>query len=137
MKKKLYDLLSFLQKEGIEINNKTILLVRFLIEQKEKNILEKTYLIDDILKVVCDYFNMSVDSLRAKTRKREIVQARQLAMYFSKNMTKSSLASIGFQIGKKDHATVLHSCKTVNNLIETDKKFRKIVNDIEKKLNNF
>jgi len=48
------------------------------------------------------------------------VQARQVAMYFSKNLTKSSLATIGSQIGGKDHATVLHACKTVNNLVETD-----------------
>jgi chromosomal replication initiator protein len=90
--------------------------------------------IEYISKVVCDYFNISVDSLQAKTRKREIVQARQLTMYFSKNMTKYSLASIGAQIGNKDHATVLHACKTVNNLKETDKNFRVYVDDIEKKL---
>jgi chromosomal replication initiator protein len=90
--------------------------------------------IDYISKVVCDYFNMPVDSLQAKTRKREVVQARQLAMYFSKNMTKSSLASIGSQIGNKDHATVLHACKTVNNLRETDKNFKFCVDEIEKKL---
>ena len=55
-------------------------------------------------------------------------------MYFSKNLTKSSLASIGAQIGGKDHATVLHACKTVNNLIETDKSFRMQIEEIEKKL---
>ncbi len=72
--------------------------------------------------------------LQSKTRKREIVQARQVAMFFSKSMTKSSLATIGSQIGGKDHATVLHACKTVNNLIETDKRFRLQVDEIEKKL---
>ncbi len=90
--------------------------------------------IEYISKVVCDYFNISVDSMQAKTRKREIVQARQLTMYFSKNMTKFSLASIGAQVGNKDHATVLHACKTVNNLKETDKNFRIYVEEIEKKL---
>jgi chromosomal replication initiator protein len=55
-------------------------------------------------------------------------------MYFSKNLTKYSLASIGSQIGNKDHATVLHACKTVNNLKDTDKNFRQYVEDIEKKL---
>ncbi len=90
--------------------------------------------IEYISKVVCDYFNIPVDSLQAKTRKREIVQARQITMYFSKNMTKYSLASIGAQVGNKDHATVLHACKTVNNLKETDKNFRVYVDDIEKKL---
>jgi len=90
--------------------------------------------IDYIQKIVCDYFNMPVDSLHSKTRKREVVQARQIAMFFSKNLTKSSLASIGSQIGHKDHATVLHACKTVNNLIDTDKQFKYDIDEIEKRL---
>ena len=55
-------------------------------------------------------------------------------MYFAKRMTKASLASIGSQIGNRDHATVLHACKTVDNLNETDKQFRKYVDDLTKKL---
>jgi chromosomal replication initiator protein len=55
-------------------------------------------------------------------------------MYFSKSLTKYSLASIGSQIGNKDHATVLHACKTVTNLKDTDKNFRQFVEEIEKKL---
>jgi chromosomal replication initiator protein len=77
---------------------------------------------------------MPVELLKSRTRRREIVQARQLAMYFSKQFTKSSLATIGAQCGNKDHATVLHACKTVNNLSETDKRFKKYVEEIEKKL---
>ena len=90
--------------------------------------------IDYIQKIVCDYFEIQVELMKSKTRKREIVQARQLAMYFSKILTKSSLAKIGLHCGNKDHATVLHACKTINNLIETDKQFRGYVNDLEKKL---
>lgn len=90
--------------------------------------------IDYIQKVVCDYFSMPIDLINSKTRKREIVQARQLAMYFSKKHTKSSLATIGLHCGNKDHATVLHACRTVNNLLETDKQFRVYVEDIDKKL---
>lgn len=90
--------------------------------------------IDYIQKVVCNYFSLPVDVLSSKTRKREIVQARQIAMYFAKNMTKASLASIGSAIGGKDHATVLHACKTVNNLIETDKRFKRDLDEIEKRL---
>ncbi len=66
--------------------------------------------IEYISKVVCDYFDMPVETIQAKTRKREIVQARQITMFFSKNLTKHSLASIGAQVGNKDHATVLHAC---------------------------
>ena len=90
--------------------------------------------IDYIQKVVCDYFSMPLDLINSKTRKREIVQARQLAMFFSKKHTKSSLATIGQHCGNKDHATVLHACRTVNNLLETDKQFRVYVEDIDKKL---
>jgi chromosomal replication initiator protein len=57
-------------------------------------------------------------------------------MYFSKKLTKASLASIGTQIGKRDHATVLHACKTVDNLASTDKQFNKYVEDLRKKLSN-
>jgi chromosomal replication initiator protein len=92
--------------------------------------------IDYIQKIVCDYFNLPLELINSKTRKREIVQARQLAMYFSKKLTKSSLATIGIHCGNKDHATVLHACRTVNNLIETDKHFRTYVDDIEKKIKN-
>jgi len=90
--------------------------------------------IDYIQKIVCDYFNMQAEQLKSKTRKREIVQARQIAMYFAKNFTKNSLAAIGSVIGDKDHATVLHACKTVSNLIDTDKRFKLYINEIEKKL---
>jgi chromosomal replication initiator protein len=90
--------------------------------------------IDYIQKVVSEYFQMDVSTLQSKTRKRHIVQARQLAMYFAKKFTKASLASIGTQIGKRDHATVLHACKTVDNLSFTDKQFRKYVEDLNQKL---
>ena len=79
------------------------------------------------------YFDMDVATLQSKTRKRHIVQARQLAMFFAKKFTKASLASIGSQIGRRDHATVLHACKTVDNLSFTDKQFRKYVEDLSKK----
>ena len=87
--------------------------------------------VEYIQKVVCDYFSIPVEKIHTKTRKREIVQARQLAMFFSKNYTKSSLAAIGSKCGNKDHATVLHACKTVKNLVDTDKNFKKYVDEIE------
>jgi len=91
----------------------------------------KEITIEYIQKVVCDYFDIPHDKINSKTRKREVVQARQLAMFFSKNYTKSSLAAIGSKCGNKDHATVLHACKTIKNLIDTDKNFRKYVDELE------
>ncbi|WP_445955989.1 chromosomal replication initiator protein DnaA [Yeosuana sp.] len=111
----------------------TIDLARQIVEKFVKNT-KREVSIDYIQKVVSDYFQMDVDTLQSKTRKRHIVQARQLAMFFAKKFTKASLASIGSQIGKRDHATVLHACKTVDNLSSTDKQFRKYVEDIGKKL---
>ena len=90
--------------------------------------------IDYIQKVVSDYFDMPIDLMKSKTRKREVVQARQIAMFYAKNMTKASLATIGAQCGGKDHATVLHAYRTVNNLIETDKQFRSYITDLDKKI---
>ncbi len=90
--------------------------------------------IDYIQKLVCDYFKIPIDLVQSKTRKRDVVQARQLAMYFAKKYTKASLSSIGSQIGKRDHATVLHACKTVRNLSETDRVFRGYVEDLNRKI---
>jgi chromosomal replication initiator protein len=112
----------------------TIELAKKMIDTFVKNTAREVSM-DYIHKIVCDYFNLPIELLKSKTRKREVVQARQIAMYFAKKMTKWSLASIGAQCGGKDHATVLHACRTVNNLAETDKQFRGYLEDLEKKLN--
>ena len=90
--------------------------------------------IDKVQKVVCDYFNITRDDLLSKTRKRQIVQARQIAMYMSRTLINCSLSTIGAEIGGKDHATVLHACTTVTDLMSTDKTFKQYVTDIEKLL---
>ena len=111
----------------------TIQLAKEIVNKFVKNT-KREVSIDYIQKIVSEYFQMDVSTLQSKTRKRHIVQARQLAMYFAKKFTKASLASIGSQIGKRDHATVLHACKTVDNLSFTDKQFRKYVEDLNQKL---
>lgn len=111
----------------------TLGLAKEIVEKFVKNT-KREVSIDYIQKVVSDYFQMDIETLQSKTRKRHIVQARQLAMFFAKKFTKASLASIGSQIGQRDHATVLHACKTVDNLSSTDKQFRKYVEDLTKKL---
>jgi chromosomal replication initiator protein len=126
-------LISLLAQSTLNKKEITLELARQMIDRLVKNS-KKEISVDYIQKVVCDYFSLSPDLLQSKTRKREIVQARQIAMYFSKTMTKSSLASIGALIGGKDHATVLHACKTVNNLMDTDKRFKSQIESIEKKL---
>ena len=111
----------------------TLDLAKVIVEKFVKN---TKISIDQIQKVVSDYFQMDVSTLQSKTRKRHIVQARQLAMFFFKKSLqkkKHLLASIGTKIGHRDHATVLHACKTVDNLAFTDKQFRKYVEDLDKK----
>ena len=111
----------------------TVELAKQIVEKFVKNV-KREISIDFIQKVVSDYFQLDLDILQSKTRKRHVVQARQLAMFFAKKFTKNSLANIGSQIGDRDHATVLHACKTVDNLVTTDKQFKKFVEDINKKL---
>lgn len=111
----------------------TLELAKQMIDKFVKNTAREVS-IEYIQKVVCDYFDMPIELMKSKTRKREVVQARQIAMFFSKKMTKSSLANIGAHCGGKDHATVLHACRTVNNLSETDKQFRAYLEELEKKL---
>lgn len=126
-------LISILAQASLNKKPITLDLARQMIDKFVKNT-SREISIDYIQKVVSDYFNIPIDMINSKTRKREIVQARQIAMYFSKKYTKSSLATIGIHCGNKDHATVLHACRTVNNLIDTDKEFRAYVDDLEKKI---
>jgi len=126
-------LISLIAQASFNRKEFTLSLTKQIVDKFVKNT-KKEVSIDYIQKVVSKYFEMDVTTLQSKTRKRHIVQARQLAMYFAKRMTKASLASIGSQIGSRDHATVLHACKTVDNLTETDKQFRKYVDELTKKL---
>jgi chromosomal replication initiator protein len=90
--------------------------------------------IEYIQKLVCDYFSIPVEQVKSKTRKREIVQARQISMYYAKDLTKSSLKTIGMHFGGRDHSTVIHACQTVNDLMETDKKFKADIEEIAKRI---
>ncbi len=125
-------IISLIAQSSFNKKEVTLELAQQVVEKFVKNT-KREVSIDYIQKVVSDYFEMDVATLQSKTRKRHIVQARQLAMFFAKKYTKASLASIGSQIGKRDHATVLHACKTVDNLAETDKQFRKYLEDLNKK----
>jgi hypothetical protein len=87
--------------------------------------------ISSIISQVCKYFNQDPEDLNCKTRKREIVQTRQICMYFANKFTKKSLADIRKEIGGKDHTTVLHAKRVVNNLMETDCGYRKMILELE------
>ncbi len=126
-------LISLLAQSSMNRKAITLELAKQMIDKFVKNTAREVS-IDYIQKVVCDYFDMPLELLKSKTRKREVVQARQIAMYFSKCMTKSSLATIGLHCGGKDHATVLHACRTVNNLMDTDKRFKNYIEELNNKI---
>ena len=126
-------LVSLIAQSSLNKRQITLDLARQMVDQFVKST-NREITIDVIQKTVCDYFNIPIESMMSRTRKREIVQARQLTMYFAKKLTKSSLAIIGLQCGNKDHATVLHACKTVQTLAENDRSFRQHMDQLEKKL---
>ena len=99
-----------------------------LIKHTQRNIS-----IEYIVQLVSEYYNIDENCIMSQSRKREIVQVRQIAMFFAKQLTKLSLKSIGTQLGKKDHATVLHAINTVNNLMETDRRFKNQIEELEGK----
>ena len=90
--------------------------------------------IEEIQRIVCEYLDIPEDLVRAKTRKREVVRARQIAMYFCKDLTQHSLKTIGLHFGGRDHSTVIHANKTVEDQIETDDQFRGMVDEIGRKI---
>ncbi|RYZ61195.1 MAG: chromosomal replication initiator protein DnaA [Chitinophagaceae bacterium] len=94
----------------------------------------KEITIETIQKMVCEYYEVAYDKLLQKTRKREIVQARQITMYLAKAFTKNSLKTIGEHFGGRDHTTVIHSCQTVKDLMDTDPSFRDSVMELQQKV---
>lgn len=89
--------------------------------------------LDSVIKTVCDNYHVSQEELSSNSRKRAIVQARQVAMYLAHEHVKDvTLTRIGEYIGNKDHTTVLHSCKTVKTQLEIDKELQSEVAEIER-----
>ncbi len=119
---------STLNKKEIDLNLAKSMLKNFIKNSSKEISMEY------IQKLVCEYFEVPVEMVKSKTRKREIVQARQISMYLAKIHTKTSLKSIGAFFGGRDHSTVIYACQTVDDLIDTDKKFKGYVADIQKKL---
>ena len=89
---------------------------------------------DDIERCVCDFYQLPLQMLSARTRKREVVDARQLAMYFCKRFTNHTYERIGSFFGGRDHSTVIHACKTIEDRMEVDPAFREDVHSLEQRL---
>ena len=123
----LIKLLAFSSLRGLDINlDLAKMALKDIVICKRRDIL-----IEEIQRVVCQYFNIPDDLLRGKSRKKEIAFSRQIAMYLSKEMTHYSLKSIGLHFGGRDHTTVIHAVRTVGNLMKNKKKDGKIVEIVE------
>lgn len=81
---------------------------------------------DMICETICKGEGFTLEQLQDETREQEIVFARQLIMFFAKKMKVGSLSYIGRKFDK-DHATVIHSIKTINNYLDTDKYKRPLI----------
>jgi chromosomal replication initiator protein len=90
--------------------------------------------IEQIQKIVCEYYNIPLDLLRAKTRKQEIVLARQTAMYLAKELTASSLKTIGLHFGGRDHSTVIHACQSIVNQMQTNASFQGTIMQLKRRV---
>lgn len=90
--------------------------------------------IENITKAVCSALNVDENKLRDKTRKKEVVLARQLAMFFSKELTKSSLKTIGLHFGGRDHSTVIHACNTIEQMIKEDSNTKQLVDNLRNQI---
>ncbi len=95
---------------------------------------KRTVTIEEIIKKVSDYYGVETEAINTRSRKREVVLVRQVAMFLAKKYLDLSTSKIGQYVGNRDHATVLHACKTVTNLADTDKQFRSELKDIENSL---
>lgn len=126
-------LISLIAQSSLNRREIDLLLTKEVIKNFVSNI-NKEITVDFIQKLVAEHFNVPVDKLAGKTRKRSIVIARQLSMYLAKNLTNHSLKAIGDNFGGRDHSTVIYSCKTVQDLLDTDTLFKDNVIELEKKI---
>ncbi|MFH1197957.1 MAG: chromosomal replication initiator protein DnaA [bacterium] len=93
-----------------------------------------TISIDYITKIVCQYFKVEENKVREKNRRKEVVLARQIAMYLSKQITKSSLKTIGLHFGGRDHSTVIHAYNSIENKCENDAQFKEVIDTVKNKI---
>ena len=90
--------------------------------------------IEFIQKIVASYYNIPVEQLKDKTRKKLIVTARKLSMYLAKQLSDKSLVNIGEYFGNRDHSTVIHAIKSIEEMLQKDDRFKNVVNDLTKKI---
>jgi len=126
-------LISLLAKASLENKDINVDLAREVLQVVVSDI-KSPISVEEIQRIVCEYFDIPDDLLRAKTRKQEVVNARQIAMYIVKEMTNSSLKTIGLHFGGRDHSTVIHSCQSVEEQLKVNQRFRETIAQIKRKI---
>jgi chromosomal replication initiator protein len=94
---------------------------------------QKVISIDNIIETVTDYFKIKITDIKGKTRLREVVVPRQIAMFLAKEYTSLSLKAIGYHFGGRDHSTVIHAIQTINDLMDIDKELKSQIDDLKEK----
>jgi chromosomal replication initiator protein len=95
---------------------------------------QKMITVDEIQKSVADRFHIKISELKAKKRTKTLVYPRQLSMYLCRELTDLSFPEIGKHFGGKDHSTVIHACRHVQQMIESDPQTKEIITDLIKKI---
>ncbi len=91
--------------------------------------------LDCVIGYICQYFNTNMHDLKSKSRKRELVIPRHIAIYLSYKRQLGSKKAIG-KYFSRDHSTVIHAIEAVSDLLDTDSKFRKVVEEVNKIIND-
>ena len=104
------------------------------ITDKSAKIEQKSVTIEGIIGKVCDYYGINVESIQTKSRKHEIVLARQVSMFLAHKHLNLSTSKIGMYVGNRDHATVLHAFNVVKDQMDVDRSFRMDMENIERSI---
>ncbi len=126
-------LISLLARASLESREITVDLAQDVLRVVANNV-RTPITIEQIQSAVCKLFTVPEDLLRAKTRKQEVVNARQTAMFLAKKMTNASLKTIGLHFGGRDHSTVIHACQAVEDRLKNDKKFKQYLERVRHQL---
>ncbi len=128
-------LISIIAQAALNQRNIDIDLAKEVISQFIDNI-SNEITVEYIQKTVAEHYDIPMEKLKEKTRKKFIVRARQVSMYLAKQLSNKSLKHIGGAFGGRDHSTVIHACKTIENMLENDSRFKSELSDIAKRLRN-
>jgi chromosomal replication initiator protein len=120
---------SSLNKRTMDVNLAKDVIKNFIKE------IHKEITVDFIKENVAVFFNIPLEHLKSKSRKRNLVIARQICMFIAKDMTEMSYKAIGQNFGDRDHSTVIYSCKTVQDLMVVDSKFKEDVTAVQHQIN--